>query len=199
MDKKTITLPVIPEKLNYIDEYSNIFDGGEFLRNGKVITIDDIKVFDGGSIKSLIGKILEDIKNRDSVTILDYGSGHGLHWHERKINSKSLTEHIGLKLQSFYKYDPAVVEYKKKPIGVFDMVICTDVLEHVPIDDVPSVLDDLNKYCHTNGNIYLSIATHPSHNSFKDGTNMHITIMPSSKWEELIKRYINKKIVVEFN
>ena len=43
-------------------------------------------------------------------------------------------------------YDPAVQGIDVKPEGQFDGVMCTDVLEHIPEDELDTVIADLAGY-----------------------------------------------------
>lgn len=184
----------------YINEYEKIFNGGDFIRNGVIMNSDEYKIFDGSSILPLINTIINDINKKLSVTILDYGCGNGSHWDKKVLDGfkTTLTEKIGCKLQSFYRYDPGKKEYNRKPSCKFDMIICTDVLEHIPLTEIPSVLNEINSYLYDDGIIYMSINTKLSSNCFINGENMHITILEPKKWENIVKKHINKKIKVHF-
>ena len=49
-----------------------------------------------------------------------------------------------------YKYDPAVPQFEKKPFyeesRKFDLVICIDVLEHIPQSDLPRIIKEIFDY-----------------------------------------------------
>jgi len=176
-----------------IDKYRAIFDGATFIRDGKTVTQKDYMAFDGGGIKRIVKALEKEIRSRKkAVTILDFGSGHGIHWHSQVLTKSdrkvSLVESIGPKLAGFYRYDPAHPLYDEKPTGKYDIILCTDVLEHVPEALVPSVLQEIRTYVKDDGIIYLSIALEPSSNFFSDGENMHCTLMDTKRWERFIAR-----------
>jgi 2-polyprenyl-3-methyl-5-hydroxy-6-metoxy-1,4-benzoquinol methylase len=185
----------------YIDKYREIFEGGAFIRNGAETNHDEYKAFDGGGTRTLADKLLEEVNNRKSVTILDYGCGLGTHWHKQVWvnNTKSIMNVLGEKVQGFYRYDPAYELYSKPPLCTFDLVICSDVLEHVPDEYLEEFFFNINNYVKKDGMIFYSISTKLSKNSFDDGTNMHVNIKSVDEWFEILKKYSKTKICVVFN
>ena len=119
-----------------------------------------------------IKKIVEyfDAKNG-----LDYGSG-GSNLNETKLaNGVKFIDYIGLqKIQSF---EPARNKKKKYKS---DIVLCFDVLEHVFINDVPWVLNDLFKYA--TKCIVINVACYNAAAILPNGENAHITVRPPSWW-----------------
>lgn len=99
------------------------------------------KTFDGRSllphtltIRDLVGKL-------GAKTLLDYGAGKGTLYNMR--NLKTPTGEVFADLRSYWNlaaitlYDPGHAPYSTYPTGRFDAVISTDVLEHVPAEDIP--------------------------------------------------------------
>jgi SAM-dependent methyltransferase len=164
--------------MNYLNEYKKIFDGGKFLRNGREITLKEYPAFDGGGVRSLIPKILQELEKRKSVTVLDYGCGTAIHWHLQTLvkNTKSLPNVLGDKVQGYYRYDPAYELYSKKPETKFDFILCSDVLEHIPNDQLDNFFEEIHTYAKPDSVIFYSISTVNSSNLFLNGENMHITI-----------------------
>lgn len=175
--------------MDYAEEYRKILKGGDFLRDGKFTTQNQFTVFDGGGAKPLINKLPMLISTYGG-NMLDYGCGKGLHWHKRVIGGMNLPELLGEKLVGFRRYDPYHPLYCKRPNDRFDVVICSDVMEHVPINDVPNVLDDINDLTKSDGFVFFKISTKLSKNSFLDGSNMHITLLSEYEWDELVKKHI---------
>ncbi len=187
--------------MNYIEEYKKIFEGGKFLRDGEEITFQNYRAFDGGGVRVLYDKIIQELENRKSVTILDYGCGEALQWHSQALRKKTISfpNLIGEKLQGFYRYDPAYEIYNKKPTTKFDFVLCGDVLEHVPDEELDNFFVDINSYVEDKGIVFYSISTNLSRNSFLDGSNMHINIKSPSEWFDILKKKSNHKTCVVFN
>ena len=111
----------------------------------------------------------------DAKNGLDYGSG-GSNLNETKLaNGVKFIDYIGLqKIQSF---EPA--RNKKNKIKS-DIVLCFDVLEHVFINDVPWVLNDLFKYA--TKCIVINVACYNAAALLPNGENAHITVRPPSWW-----------------
>lgn len=111
-------------------------------------------------------------KEHDCKTILDYGCGQGKLGRQLKNNGFDVTD-----------YDPAI--RGKDFIGkynTFDIVTCTDVLEHIEPDRLPIVIDHI--YSLSNVLVFLVIAQRPSNKWLLDGRNAHLTIQPTSWWLE---------------
>lgn len=135
-------------------------------------------------------------KQLNVETILDYGCGKGIFWANKSLYKPILKPYAVHKLQ-VHLYDPFIPKFAGPiPSKRFDMVICTDVLEHVMLEEVVDTIDKLILY--TRKVLFLDIDTVPAKKKFKDGTNLHITVKPREWWEELINERL-KKINVKYN
>lgn len=103
-------------------------------------------------------------------TILDYGCGAG-------ALGRALNRPIG-------EYDPAI-EGKDGPPAPADMVVCTDVLEHIEPECLDDVLDDLRSV--TRKQLFAVISTRPAAKKLVDGRNAHLIIEPWPWWEARIR------------
>lgn len=108
-------------------------------------------------IKSVI-----DVFNPE--TVLDYGCGKGL-------SASFITKPLTL-------YDPCIKGRDTLP-KPSEMVICTDVLEHIEPDCLGSVLDHLKELTLTVG--FFSIHTGPAKKVLSDGRNAHL-IQEDFRW-----------------
>jgi hypothetical protein len=102
-------------------------------------------------------KIKDLVVRYRAKTILDYGCGKGLQYQERlpygggpgldlpEDQWQTFDEYLGVKV---YCYDPCVEGFTTlPPAGTkFDGVICTQVLNSIPDDDMPWVRDLLEGY-----------------------------------------------------
>lgn len=105
-------------------------------------------------------------------TVLDYGTGKG-----------KLVEHLKRKLPQSMQvdgYDPAVKEYSSHPNDPYHVVICLDVLEHIEIESIDSVLNDIKRL--TSHFCYLVIDLQPAVKKLEDGRNAHILLAPQDWW-----------------
>jgi hypothetical protein len=128
----------------------------------------------GGSGSKHIPAIVELADKTDSRTILDYGCGKGNL--VRKLREQGYTVE---------GYDPGVAEWATKPAVPYDLVISTDVLEHIPPQDVKQTVTEIIRYA--NQALYLAIALrYDSTNILPDGTNPHKTVWDVGVWHSLI-------------
>lgn len=111
------------------------------------------------------------------ATILDYGCGQG---------KLAAAVRPGLENVVVTEYDPAIPGKDDIEKGAqFDLVVCTDVLEHVEPDRLAVVINHLFKL--STKLVFMVIATRPSNKFFPDGRNVHLTIEPATWWWERIQ------------
>lgn len=111
-----------------------------------------------------------DIADRfDCSSVLDYGCGKA-------------TLNVDLDVR---RYDPAVRQFSALPKPA-DLVVCTDVLEHIEPDHLGDVLDHLHSL--TAKAAFLVVGTRPSDKTMPDGRNAHLIIEPMDWWMPLIKQ-----------
>ncbi len=140
--------------------------------------------FGGACLGKHIPEIKELIKQYDCESILDYGCGKATHHKKAKLSNVTL-------------YDPYYEPYSKRLEGSFDMVICTDVMEHIPEEDVGKVLAELID--RTNKVLFLAICTKPALKKFSDGTNVHLTVKPSEWWNDMLATHKNIQIIRHYS
>ncbi len=108
-------------------------------------------------------------------TILDYGCGKGM---------------LGKAL--FYReireYDPAVEG--KNIVEPADLVVCTDVLEHIEPELLDSVLQHLHSLTHKVLFFYISTKLALNH-VLPDGRNPHLSFHDAEWWKEKLSRLFN--------
>ncbi len=136
------------------------------------------KYFRGRQARNHSDEIRDIIAHTNARTILDYGCGKGWQYTKMNIHKKwGVPEPI--------MYDPAVPGIDKKPRARFDGVICTDVLEHIPANDIPRVLEEIIAYA--DRFVFLTIALYPASKLLPDGRNAHVTIRPAAWWHDQIE------------
>ena len=116
------------------------------------------------------------IEHPEIKTILDYGCGEG--------TLKSCVETAGISDKQWTLYDPGMPEYSEKPEGKFDLVITTDVLEHVEPHMLRSTLYEL--YELTGKFLYNDIACYLTERIFRNGPyigqDLHINLRAPDDW-----------------
>ena len=109
-------------------------------------------------------------------SVLDYGCGKG-----------TLVTYLCSKLpgMSVQGWDPGHEYFSKQEPEPADLVICTDVLEHVEPDLLDNVLEHIGSL--TYRAIYLEIATRPDGSkTMPDGSQPHQIIEAGCWWKERI-------------
>ncbi|MDK2921217.1 MAG: hypothetical protein PWR24_774 [Desulfonauticus sp.] len=144
--------------------------------------IHKIKHYGYNSIRfiNLIQLITYEI---DANILLDYGSGQS--------NLYSLIQKK-LNLQCD-RYDPAIDKISSIPKKKYDLIINTDVLEHIPETDIEDVVKHIKYYSE---NVFFFIATRTAAEILPNGENAHCTVRNANWWLEKIKRVFPKSFLV---
>lgn len=132
------------------------------------------KRFRGLSVLPHADVIGELIRWHEAKTLLDFGCGAGDQYkppfelHKRWGIAKPLL------------YDPAFPTHCAVPVGQFDGVICSDVLEHLQPNEVPEFVARLFGYARSF--VWASVCCRPAYKTFPDGRNLHLTVRPIGWW-----------------
>jgi hypothetical protein len=111
-------------------------------------------------------EVQEMIRQLGARTVLDYGCG-------RATLAKALSD---VKVQ---EYDPGIAEKDHLPKPA-DLVVCTDVLEHIE----PHLLDRVLRHIYllARQGAYFVISTRPARELLPDGRNAHLIVEPPEWW-----------------
>jgi hypothetical protein len=146
------------------------------------------ETFPGISLAPQVGRIKRMIEATGAQNILDYGAGKGQLYDRRDLKTAS-GETIE-SVQDFWDvdfvhlYDPGYAPFSKLPEGTFDGVICTDVLEHCPEEDLPWLIGELFGYA--GRFVFMTIASYPAVKVLPNGENAHVTIRSAEWWRDVI-------------
>lgn len=144
------------------------------------------KTFPGLNAIREAPKIKKLIDKYNAITLLDYGCGKGLQYELQPVTLSNGEEWPSLleywNLDEAYCYDPAYKPFNVLPDQLFDGVICTDVLEHIPEEDIPWILKEL--FTHASKFVYANIACYPAQKTLPDGQNAHCTVKPVDWWTQ---------------
>ena len=128
-------------------------------------------------------KIRDVVKNKfsqyDIGTVLDYGCG-GSDWTAPGFeNEISAIDFFGLK--KVYSYEPARDIDERTSA---DCVVCFDVLEHIFVSDVATVLRDI--FSHAEKLVVLNVACYEANALLPNGENAHITVRNPHWWKGVL-------------
>lgn len=127
--------------------------------------------FGGGGHKHA-EEVNKFIRKYNCKTVLDFGCGEG-----------TLKYHVKAPV---YEFDPAI-EGKEEIPRPCDLVVATDVLEHVEPEYLHNVLNAL--YLFTKKRCYVSIATRLSNKYLSDGRNVHLIVGNNKFWYIALAQY----------
>jgi SAM-dependent methyltransferase len=124
----------------------------------------------GGKGKKWADTVEALLQHFDAHSVLDYGCGGGTL--VATLKDRYLT---GVRLD---EYDPARPGKDSLP-AFADLVVCTDVLEHIEPEKLPAVLAHLHVLARQA--VLFVIALDPANKTLTDGRNAHL-ILESREW-----------------
>lgn len=130
------------------------------------------------SIK-LYNDILPIVLKLKPCAILDYGCG------KSELMNK-ITEETNIPC---YRYDPVIEGCEKLPKQKIDFIVCTDVLQHVPLHDLDNVLKEITRFtkkCF----FHIKCTEHPT--LFFNGEPTNCTVYPKEWWYKYLNKYFDK-------
>ena len=168
---------------------NNLNETLEKYKSAYQVLHEDKNHFRGYSLKQYLPEISALIRDSNIKTVLDYGCG------KAELHDAHRLKPLW-KLELLDKYDPGVVEWCTPPTRSYDLVVCTDVLEHIEEEDLDQILRHI--YSLTNKVLFASISTRPASKKLPDGTNAHKTIQPDRWWKDKLNEIFHDKLVIAF-
>ena len=151
--------------------------------------------FQGISLIPLVPTLINITKENNCKTLLDYGCGKAVPYMKKKCTELGIRKPIQelCNLDSFDLYDPAYPKYNKLYNKKYDIVICTDVMEHIAEQDIDYVLKDI--LSHSKKTVFLNISCQPALKHFKEGKfkgqNVHVSVFDGHWWSDKVKNIWN--------
>ncbi len=141
------------------------------------------ETFAGISLTEHVRPIARLVQETGARTMLDFGAGKGSLYrdspdHPAGSRYKLMDGWDGVLVTCF---DPGYPPFAGAYEDAYDGVIATDVLEHIPEDDIGWVLDEL--FSHARSFVYVVAACDPAKKLLPDGTNAHCTVLPPAWWK----------------
>ena len=152
---------------NYVEQYKLLNDKNKFYYESNL------------SIFNMINEISLFIDYLKPKNILDYGCGNGI--------LLKLLKHKYPKI-NIDGYDPAIKEFSVISNNHYDMIINTDVLEHIPKNDICDVLNHIKSL---SNNVFFCLHHGKALTILPNGENAHITIEPKEWYHNLMRNYFD--------
>ena len=176
---------VSPREPKPSEEYKELLDAYKVMHK-------DERAFMGISLIPLTYVIKQIFNDNKIKSFLDYGCGKGLLYTKdfKKADKgfkypdlkQPIQDTLGIK--EFALYDPAYPEHDKLPTKQYDAVISTDVLEHVPSQDLDWVMDKI--YSHATKIVFLNVCGQAALKTFPEGKhrgrNVHVSLFDNEWW-----------------
>lgn len=177
--------------LALLDQYKSLHLHGE-----PFMHLPAADTFPGRSLLKDATEIKSLIQATGSRSILDYGAGKGLQYRPKSIRFPGMEGEWGSiaeywDVDNVTCYDPAYPPFSALPKGIFDGVICTDVLEHCSEQDLPWIADEVFGFA--DRFVYLSVAGFAARKRLPNGENAHCTIQGLKWWQELVTEVARSK------
>ncbi|MBB4347921.1 methyltransferase domain-containing protein [Aliirhizobium cellulosilyticum] len=115
------------------------------------------------------------IISRRPASMLDYGAG------QSKTVELLRARTLGVR----HRFDPAIPEISKVPHSRYDIVTCTDVLEHLDEAEIPAVLHHIRSLT---THAIIAADTRPADMVLPNGENAHATVKPPEWWASRIAK-----------
>jgi len=134
----------------------------------------------GTSSEQQLGYIQRTVCGFEDIdTILDYGCGR----------SRLVDWLAKLHEATPFRFDPAIAEFAARPNRRFDLVLNTDVLEHIPESDISAVLADI---AHFSSRAFFNISVVEAVQILPNGENAHCTVRPKEWWSKELQKHYSK-------
>lgn len=155
--------------MKYLDQYQQMHSDGKFK---------------GLTTKKYADKIGAAIAETGCKTLIDYGSGKGMQYEK----PSSLHRIWGVARPTCY--DPAVAGFSDYPIRGADGVLCIDVLEHIPLEELAGILTNI--FILASKMVFLAVSTRPARKTMPNGLNAHVTLGEPSWWRMMAAEAIGR-------
>lgn len=135
-------------------------------------------------------RIIKKYNIKSAEKCIDLGCG-------RASLSMHFSDYTGVDVSNY------IIEHNKKTrIGTFihcslddlanitekyDVAICSDVMEHIPKNEIDNVLKSISSLI--SSHFYFAISTRKSVLLDKEGNNLHLSVLTSEEWKKHITKY----------
>ena len=131
----------------------------------------------GGDGHKWVDQVMFLIQRFGIETMLDYGCGQSTLWKMLRKRYPTIRN-----LVWYSEYDPCIKKKSKVPDRMCDLVVCTDVLEHIEPECLGNVIEHIKSLA--NRVVFLNINTQLANKVLPDGRNAHLIVQPKEWWRE---------------
>lgn len=124
--------------------------------------------------------VVDLMQTYQASSVLDYGCGQG----SLRRAIMHHPNHAAPPGVRFDEYDPAIAGKDHAP-SFADLVICTDVLEHIEPERLDAVLTHVRSLARKA--IFAVISLKDSNKTLADGRNAHLIIRPANWWKRRVE------------
>jgi len=170
-----MSTPVFSQKgQDLIKLYEQMAEHGYERGDGKKVE----SAYNDFELRKFRNHVSQFIKTPYIKSVLDYGCG-GSDWNAPAFEPKTgESAKQFFDLDDVYYYEPArSIDERQKA----DCVVNFDVLEHIFISDVPSVIRDICSYAKQM--VIINVACYPAAARLPNGENAHITVRKPMWWK----------------
>ena len=158
--------------------YEHMAQEGYDCTDGAVVEASD--VFRNFELRHYRQQLKQVFKSNSISTVLDYGCG-GSDWTIPDFDESGQSATDYFELEKVYRYEPARNLDERQKV---DCVVSFDVLEHIFISDVPSVIRDM--FSLAENLLVLNVACYAAAAKLPNGENAHVTVRNPAWWKGLV-------------
>ncbi len=178
-------------KDNPSDEYINLINEYKVIHGKGVAGQSPADTYNGKSTINFAEIIKKIIIENNCKNLLDYGSGKGDRYFNESVRKDGkkfppLKDYWNIESTFF---DPGV-PYPKPTKSVFDIVLCIDVLEHIPYQDLGWVLNEIFEF--SKKIVFINVACYKSSAKLINGKNAHVSLFDPLWWSGYIQAISSK-------
>ena len=140
------------------------------------------KDWGGSAVRNAGDHVVRYIQRHpEIVTVLDFGSGAG-------TLKRHIEQHLLRRVDdpvTVFEYDPSVPGKATLPNTMFDLIVTTDVMEHVERESLDETLDWIAEHSRRQ---FHHIDCNDTEDRLPDGRDVHLIVRPPHWWESYLNR-----------
>lgn len=188
---------MIYTKDNPSPEYIKLIQDYVFIHKNGTANKTPINTYNGLSTIGFADFLKNVFDKNKCKTLLDYGSGKGDRYFKESssggINFPPLKDYWNIEPTLF---DPGVPHPKPSNGKMFDAVISIDVLEHIPLQDLLWVVEEIFSFA--KDIVFINVACYSARATLPNGSNAHVSVQHPWWWCGFIHAIAQKRNIKTF-